>query len=68
MHRNAQIVIEVGDVLYIEIASKRAPGDVAYSESLPLKSRQSEIVLDFSGGGELLGIEIIGIDGLLRPE
>lgn len=55
------------DALYIRIASSIGDGEATKQESFPLRSRESELILDFSDDGRLLGIEILGIEGLLEP-
>ncbi|TDD84803.1 DUF2283 domain-containing protein [Actinomadura rubrisoli] len=65
--RNAQIIVsDEVDALYIKVADQIGEGEVAHSESFALSARASEVVFDLSADGRLLGIEIIGIEGLLK--
>jgi uncharacterized protein YuzE len=58
---------EGADALYIQLAAEIARAESVVNESHPMKSRPSELVLDFNAAGQLLGIEIIGIKDLLKP-
>jgi uncharacterized protein YuzE len=60
-------VDEHADALYIQLASVVAHAESVLNESHPMKTRPSELVLDFNAAGQLLGIEILGIKGLLKP-
>jgi uncharacterized protein YuzE len=60
-------VDEHADALYIQLTPVIAHAESVVNESHPMKSRPSELVLDFNAAGQLLGIEIIGIKGLLKP-
>jgi uncharacterized protein YuzE len=54
------------DALYIQLADEIAPGESVKNESFRLKTRDSEIVLDLSADKRLLGIEILGVEDLLK--
>ncbi|MEU5990280.1 DUF2283 domain-containing protein [Spirillospora sp. NPDC047418] len=54
------------DALYIQLADEIKPGESVKNETFQLKTRNSEIVLDFSADKRLLGIEILGVEGLLK--
>jgi uncharacterized protein YuzE len=60
-----KVDMEAG-ALYIQMANDIEKGEAIINESFSLASRGSEVVIDLNAHHELLGIEIIGIDGLLK--
>jgi uncharacterized protein YuzE len=54
--------------LYVQLAEDIERGEAVINESFSLESRGTEVVFDLSARQELLGIEIIGIDGLLKGQ
>ncbi|WP_346047396.1 DUF2283 domain-containing protein [Actinomadura chokoriensis] len=54
------------DALYIQLADEIDPGESVRNESFRLKTRDSEMILDFSADKRLLGIEILGVEDLLK--
>lgn len=64
-HAEVAVDMEAG-ALYIQLADVIEKGEAVTNEVFPLESRSSEAVFDLNARGELLGIEIIGIDGLLK--
>lgn len=62
-------VDEEAGALYVQLANDIEKGEAVTNESFSLKGRRSDVVFDLNARRELLGIEIIGIDGLLKdPE
>ncbi|MEU8800911.1 DUF2283 domain-containing protein [Spirillospora sp. NPDC048819] len=67
IERNAKIRISTEvDALYIQLAHDIRDGESVKNESFTLRNRESELILDLTVDNQLLGIEIIGIGGLLK--
>ncbi|SNT40922.1 Protein of unknown function [Actinomadura meyerae] len=67
IERNAKVKISTEvDALYIKLATDILPGESVKNESFTLRSRESEVIFDLSADNQLLGIEILGIEGLLK--
>jgi uncharacterized protein YuzE len=62
-----KVVLDMeADAAYIELADTVEEGEASVNEDFALKKRKSMVVFDMNERGELLGIEIIGIAGLLK--
>ncbi|MGN7948691.1 DUF2283 domain-containing protein [Microbacterium sp. 22215] len=57
------------DAAYATIGRPIRPGEAARQVPVELPDGMTgELILDFDRGGHLLGIEVLGASGLLRPE
>ncbi|WP_171064681.1 DUF2283 domain-containing protein [Actinomadura soli] len=54
------------DALYIQLADDILPGESVKNESFRVRTRNLEVIFDFSVDDHLLGIEILGGWGLLK--
>jgi uncharacterized protein YuzE len=62
-----KVVVDMeADAAYIELADSVGEGEASVNEDFALKKRKSMVVFDLNEGGELLGIEIVGISGLFK--
>jgi uncharacterized protein YuzE len=64
-HAKVTVDTEAG-ALYVQLADDIERGEAVTNQSFSLESRGTEVVFDLNAHQELLGIEIIGIDGLLK--
>jgi hypothetical protein len=64
-HAKVTVDTEAG-ALYVQLADDIERGEGVSNESFSLEGRSTEVVFDLNARQELLGIEIIGIDGLLK--
>jgi uncharacterized protein YuzE len=63
----AKVVVDIdADAAYIQVADTVGEGEASVNEDFALKKRKSTVVFDMNERGELLGIEIIGVRGLIK--
>jgi uncharacterized protein YuzE len=64
---NAEVVIDwEADALYIQLADEIEEGEARVNKKFTLKKNATDVVFDINSQGKLLGIEILGIEGLLK--
>ncbi len=64
---DAEVVVDwEAGALYIQLADEIEEGEASVSRKFTLKKKATDVVFDINSQGQLLGIEILGIDGLLK--
>jgi uncharacterized protein YuzE len=56
------------DAAYLHLVDEVRPGEAVRQIVVADVRLTGEVVLDFDATGKLLGIEVLGASGLLRPE